>query len=312
MSLAISGKKAEALQMLGPLMARGDGAAARCRAFVLALTGDSNGAMVAIDAAMPGSWSRVSPFLQGLPTLPPAQKAAAVNLGIFPDAGQTAYAYNAPVQNYAAPASARVATDRLADIDTLLNPPASTVQPAPPVQVAYAAPVQRQPAPAPKSASPAPHKIWLQLASGTNADALPDQFKRIKLRNRDLMDGITGYLAKGPDRSRLVIGPFRGTSDAQIFAQDLESVGVNAFRWTNSDSDRIVPLATEGHFHPGSPRHRPALVVGSIPKAIPARAGPGTSSSAIATASSIRSPSAACATRPRCSSRPMATISGSA
>jgi Flp pilus assembly protein TadD len=245
MSLAISGKKAEALQMLGPLMARGDGAAARCRAFVLALTGDSNGAMVAIDAAMPGSWSRVSPFLQGLPALAPAQKAAAVNLGIFPDAGQAAYAYNAPVQNYAAPASARVATDRLADIDTLLNPPASTVQPAPPVQVAYAAPVQRQPAPAPKSASPAPHKIWLQLASGTNADALPDQFKRIKLRNRDLMDGITGYLAKGADRSRLVIGPFRGTSDAQIFAQDLESVGVNAFRWTNSDSDRIVPLATE-------------------------------------------------------------------
>ena len=245
MSLAISGNKAEALQTLGPLMAKGDGAAARCRAFVLALTGDSNGAMVAIDAAMPGSWARVSPFLQKLPTLAPAQKAAAVNLGVFPDAGDTAYAYNAPVQGYAAPTSAPVATDRLSGVDGLLSGPAPSVQSSPPVRFAYAAPVQRQPAPAPKAASQAPHKIWLQLASGTNADALPDQFKRIKLRNRDLMDGITGYLARSPDRSRLVIGPFRGTSDAQIFAQDLESVGVNAFRWTNSESDKIVPIATE-------------------------------------------------------------------
>ena len=76
LSLAISGNKAEALNMLAPLMAKGDAAAARARAFVCALTGDSNGAMVAIDAAMPGSWARVQPFLSRLPTLLPAQKAA--------------------------------------------------------------------------------------------------------------------------------------------------------------------------------------------------------------------------------------------
>ena len=38
-----------------------------------------------INAAMPGSSSRVAPFLQRFPSLAPAQKAAAVNLGIFPD-----------------------------------------------------------------------------------------------------------------------------------------------------------------------------------------------------------------------------------
>src|SRR5689334_529145 len=89
LSLAISGNKAEALQVLAPLQARGDAAGARCRAFVLALTGDTNGAMVAIDAAMPGSWSSVSPFLQRLPGLQAGQKAAAVNLGIFPDPNQS-------------------------------------------------------------------------------------------------------------------------------------------------------------------------------------------------------------------------------
>jgi hypothetical protein len=105
--------------------------------------------------------------------------------------------------------------------------------------VAYNAPVRRQ------TAQTAQPKVWLQLASGANAQALPDQFKRLKARNRDLFDGISGYVAKSPDRARLVIGPFRGSSDAEIFAEDLHTVGVDAFSWTNSPSDQIVPLGTE-------------------------------------------------------------------
>jgi hypothetical protein len=211
--------------------------------------------MTASDAAMPGSWARVAPFLQKLPGLEAAQKAAAVNLGIFPDAGDTAYAYSPPTQNYGMPVSvsAPVATDRLAGIDALLKPalPPQLAQspswqgPRAPVQVAYNAPVSRPTPPVKSSSGSAPGKIWLQLASGPNPGALPSQFQRIKSHNRELMAGITGYVAKGPDRSRLVIGPFRGSSDAQIFAEDLESVGVSAFRWTNSQADQIVSLGTE-------------------------------------------------------------------
>jgi Flp pilus assembly protein TadD len=234
LSLAISGEKAEALQMLAPLQARGDAASARCRAFVLALTGDSKSAMVAIDAAMPGSWARVSPFLQRLPTLAAAQKAAAVNLGIFPDSSGPAYAYAAPQT-----------PNRLTSVDDFLRVPPAVPQSQaapPPVQVAYSAPVQnRQQAAKPTH----PHKIWLQLASGPNSDALQGEFRRMKSRNRDLFDGISGYVARSSDRSRLVIGPFRGSSDAQIFADDLQTVGIDSFRWTNSESDTIVPLGTE-------------------------------------------------------------------
>jgi Flp pilus assembly protein TadD len=241
MSLAISGKKAEAIQMLGPLMAKGDAAAARCRAFVLALTGDASGARVAIDAALPGSWSRVAPFLQRLPTLAAPQKAAAVNLGIFPDAGGTAYAYNAPVQSYPT-TSALVASDRLAGIDDLLKGPAASAEP---VRVAYVPPVRPQPAPVHQRAASVQPKIWLQLASGPNAAALPSEFERIKSKYSDLMEGIRGYVAKSGGRSRLVIGPFRGNSDAEIFLDDLQTVGVDAFKWTNSQTDQIVPLATQ-------------------------------------------------------------------
>src|SRR5918993_3197626 len=89
LSLAISGQKAEALSLLSPLMARGDAAGARTRALVLALSGDVNGAKSAIEAAMPGSSSNMAYFFRKLPGLRSDQKAAAVNLGIFPGSGDT-------------------------------------------------------------------------------------------------------------------------------------------------------------------------------------------------------------------------------
>ena len=60
-----------------------------------------------------------------------------------------------------------------------------------------------------------------------------------------MFDGITGYVAESPDRARLVIGPFRSASDADTFAADLETMNVNAFKWSNSPTDQIVPLGTE-------------------------------------------------------------------
>lgn len=268
LSLAVSGKKAEALETLSPLMAERDVAAARTRAFVLALTGDSMGAMAAIDSAMPGTSPAVAPLLQRLASLAPAQKAAAVNLGIFPDGSSSAssYAYAAPVQNYASPpvSTGSVTTDRLAGIDELLRQPAPSPRPSAPVargaearsvpaprwqaparttHIPYAVPVRYQVA-APAASQFAPHKIWLQLASGANAAALPGQFERIKSQDKELFEGIPGYVAKSADRARLVIGPFRSADDADTLAADLDTVHVNAFKWSNSESDQIVPLGT--------------------------------------------------------------------
>ena len=248
LSLAISGKQSEALQTLASL--GGDAGARRCRAFILALSGDSNGAMAAFDAAMPGSWSSIAPFLKRLPALPAGQKAAAVNLGIFPDTSDT-YAYGGPPPAPSAPSVNYSSADSPAlPIDQLLRAPRPAVQAtpswqsAPPAHLASAQIPARAAQARPRSATASEKKLWLQLASGQNADALSGQFRRIKSRNSDLFDGISGYVARSPDRSRLVIGPFRGSSDAQIFQQDLESVGINAFSWTSSESDTIVPLGT--------------------------------------------------------------------
>ena len=256
LSLAIGGNKTAALAALAPLSAKGDPTTMRVRAFILALTGDATGAMSAVDAAMPGSSSRVAPFLHRLPTLTAGEKAAAVNLGIFPESGGTAYAYAAPSRPVASPPTVTDApkADRLAGIDALLSAPPPQAAPAQEwqqpqpqaqaVQVAYSAPPPR-PATVQRTEAAEPPKIWLQLASGRDSEALSDQFERMERDNPDLFKGITGYVAESGDRARLVIGPFRGPSDAKIFADDLRSIGVNAFRWSNSDSDRIVPLAGE-------------------------------------------------------------------
>ncbi|HSQ98338.1 MAG TPA: SPOR domain-containing protein [Sphingomicrobium sp.] len=261
LSLAISGDKTSALATLAPLSAKGDATANRIRAFVLALAGDTNAAMGAIDAAMPGSWARVAPFLSRLPTLPAGEKAAAVNLGIFPDSTTTSYAYAAatPAVPSTAAMSQTMSTDRLSGIDSILHQPsaASAAQQAwqqsdvqaqaparpQPVQIAYAP--QPRPATVQRTEVAGSPKVWLQLASGRDETALSSQFRRMKSRDHDLFQGITAYVAESPDRARLLIGPFRGPSDADIFQDDLRSVGIDAFRWTNSESDRIVPIAVE-------------------------------------------------------------------
>ncbi len=248
LSLAISGDRNAALQMLAPLSAKGDGEVARVRAFVLALTGDSSAAMMAVNAAMPGSAANVAPFFQRLPMLSAGQKAAAVNLGMFPEQSGPAYAYAG--QTPSAPATtASLSADRLSGIDALLrgNQAAAAQQPAPApvqaIQVAYAQP----PAPAvvQRAIAVVQPKIWLQLASGQDVDGLARRFQRLKNENPDLFTGIKPYVSRSADRARLLVGPFRGESDASIFATDLRTIGIDAFRFTNSQTDRIAPLAGE-------------------------------------------------------------------
>ena len=231
LSLAIGGNRAGALEALGPLAAKGDPAGGRARAFVLALTGDTAGARAAIEGAMPGSSAAVAPFLARLNSLSAGQKAAAVNLGLFPEDGAGSsydYAAAAPPPAYAAPvvAAPAQAAPPVRTASVSLPSPRSTVPPK----------LQRSVASA--------RKIWLQLASGADRSSLGSQFAKMKSRNEDLFDGITGYVAQSGGQARLIIGPFRTADDADTFAADLESVNLDASKWNNSESDLILPAGT--------------------------------------------------------------------
>jgi len=261
LSLAITGKKADALAMLSPLMARGDAAGARCRAFVLALTGDSSGAKNAIEAAMPGSSANMAYFFRKLPELRSDQKAAAVNLGIFPDSGtQVASASPPPVSMNPVTIIQKNARrsddgddDRIGSIEKWLSE--ATQGNTTPAASPATAPQQVAAASVPQFSVPvrtgvdtsltATRKLWIQLASGPNSTALPEQFSRMKNRNRELFDGISGYVSEERGKARLLIGPFRNNEEATIFTEDLASVHIPAFTWTSQPGQAIRKLPSE-------------------------------------------------------------------
>jgi hypothetical protein len=159
LSLAISGRKAEALTALDPLLARRDPAARRTRAFILALGGDVEGARQVIAALLPGASSGFDPFLRRLPTLRPGQKAAAVHLGIMPAEGAALAAAEPP--------------------PAVSTPPVRQVQ-AQPVNVAsLATPLVQTPSVSPAQAQPvgvaAPTSAPVKVADAAPLAAKPDE-----------------------------------------------------------------------------------------------------------------------------------------
>ncbi|WP_373487430.1 SPOR domain-containing protein [Blastomonas sp.] len=85
LSLGISGDRAAAEAQLDPLLRKRDAAAWRTRAFVLAVTGDVEGAVSIADATMPKRMAAsIEPFFRFMVRLTPAQQAAAAHFGHFP------------------------------------------------------------------------------------------------------------------------------------------------------------------------------------------------------------------------------------
>ncbi|HVQ08998.1 MAG TPA: tetratricopeptide repeat protein [Allosphingosinicella sp.] len=90
LSLAISGRRDEALRIIDGQLRDGDRAALRTQAFILALTGDSAGAGRTARDSMPAGADALAPFLARLASLSPSQKALAVHFGHFPSDGRAA------------------------------------------------------------------------------------------------------------------------------------------------------------------------------------------------------------------------------
>ena len=237
------GDKAGALETLQPLLARRDPGATRVRSLVLALAGDVPGAKAALDSMIPGASRRMEPFFHRIPSLTAQQKAAAVHLGVFPDSG-------APAMRRRASRRARRSASRAATTGSPRSTSCSATRPPRPlrrrnIRRRCALPrrgVASKPATPPVAAA---SKVWLQLASGSNVAALPEQFRRIKRSTRDLLDGLDGFVAEENNRVRLLIGPFRSSRDATIFAEDLAALNIDAFSWTNRPGQPVRKLPLE-------------------------------------------------------------------
>lgn len=251
LSQAIAGNKDAALATLQPLLLRRDLGATRVRSLVLAVAGDLVGAKAALDAMMPGASARMEPFFRRLPYLTAQQKAAAVHLGEFSEAGV---------------AASTSPGEGLASIEQLLQatPPVAV---APPVAAVPQARVFQQQGPARPTqmaalsrpvvkptvddspietarvrSDPGGRKIWLQLASGANPAALPVEFRRIRSQSPELFNDISGYVAEEGQRARLLIGPFHTHEDARLFEDALASERISASAWTSRPGQPVRKL----------------------------------------------------------------------
>lgn len=345
LSLAISGRKAEALATLDPLLAQRDAAARRARAFILALGGDVEGARQAIALMLPGTSGGFDPFLRRLPTLGPGQKAAAVHLGIMPAEGAALAALQTvepaqpppPVRQVQpepirvasvastlvpvkvteavpAPVAAKVAesvpsapqankpaatADRLASIESTLvklptpppapkpiverKPPrrapaadfelasrpasdepakkATKGEAAKPVKLAAkdskaggkaaeakdskaknkASTEEAKPAKAAVSAS----RLYVQLAGGANADQMNREYDRIRKAKPALFRSRQPLVSAVKGWSRLLVGPFKDTDEAQEFVNDLHAAKLSGFVWTAPSGLKLEKLAAK-------------------------------------------------------------------
>ncbi|HEX2803621.1 MAG TPA: hypothetical protein VHN55_06530 [Sphingomicrobium sp.] len=252
LSLAISGDKALATSTLQPLLQRRDLGAQRVRALVLALDGDVAGAKSALDLTMPGASARMGPFFRQLPALSSVQKAAAVHLGIFPENG-LAVASISPGEDRLASVEQllRSQPEQVAAIPTSYTLPAPAARQRPPLRTASipdrravkaAASPNNNLIQTKKVAGDGGSRIWLQLASGDNAHALPGEFRKIRSRNPSLFTGLNGFVAQTDSRARLLIGPFHSQRDARLFSDALSSESIRSFTWTSHPGQVVREL----------------------------------------------------------------------
>ncbi|WP_022683093.1 tetratricopeptide repeat protein [Sphingobium bisphenolivorans] len=190
-SLGISGQVDAAERVLKPLLYKSDRAAWRYRAFILAMNNRQAEAKKIAEQTLPQQLaSALLPYMQKMPYLTPAQKAAAVNFGHFPARVGTQIAAVTPTPAPSVPPLAAQQPNRpvAAPRATVADQPvrqsrngrserASPAVPTPstrsPIQWTQTQPVPRQPAPtqavtARQSASPSTQPPAQPLASTTS------------------------------------------------------------------------------------------------------------------------------------------------
>jgi tetratricopeptide (TPR) repeat protein len=161
LSLGISGRQAQALEQLDPLIRRQDRAGWRAQAFVLAMNGDTAAATKIVTAMMPGNLAQgLAAFFQRLPSLSPVDRAFAVHFG--------------EIQ----PTPERIA-------DARLTPNLPPLAASPPVQVAAVAPSAtaqpaRRDARRARNAAPA-QQVQTAPAQSSPVRSLPTQTQPVRV-----------------------------------------------------------------------------------------------------------------------------------
>lgn len=80
------------------------------------------------------------------------------------------------------------------------------------------------------------------MGTGQNIDAFRFDWRRMVRTAGALLNGREPYRARWGQTNRLLVGPFPNDRAANAFVTDLEEKGIDAFRFTSSAGEEVVPL----------------------------------------------------------------------
>lgn len=249
LSLAIGGDNEAAMQLLQPEAEKASGQPSFERTLVLvhALGGRRDLARrIATANLSPQAVAGAGDVLERIASLPtPAAKAAAVHLGILPDAGRPAQAPAVVAQAPISPPPEPVAEVPVIESPPPRAPEIAAEKPAPAKPAAAKSAPKPEPLPAglPKLSAAqlkAAH-VWLQLSSSPDRALVTFDLTRFK-RKASVIGNYNAYVQNADGTHRLLIGPFRSAGDAQKVSRRLKAAGVDSYINRAPAGSAIAPL----------------------------------------------------------------------
>ena len=86
-----------------------------------------------------------------------------------------------------------------------------------------------------------PARIWVQVAGGANASALPKEWSAVSAKHPELK-AKGPYTAKNRATNRLLAGPFKTEAEAQAAVVKLRKAGIGAFQWKSDEGEAVQKI----------------------------------------------------------------------
>jgi Flp pilus assembly protein TadD len=90
-----------------------------------------------------------------------------------------------------------------------------------------------------------PARIWVQVAGGANAAALPKEWTAVTAKAAAELKGKGPWTAKNRATNRLLAGPFKSAAEAQAAVSRLRKAGVGAFQWQSDEGEAVEKLGSK-------------------------------------------------------------------
>jgi len=87
-----------------------------------------------------------------------------------------------------------------------------------------------------------PARIWVQIATGKNVDALAFDLRRLRRSYSDAIGDQTGWTAEWGATRRLLVGPFKKIDEARATVSKIAKAGGDAFVWQSDAGEDVTKI----------------------------------------------------------------------